>query len=320
MVHVVGASSLPKTLKSLKYQNRRFYLPVVTEIPGLSLKQQSNRKSDDYFKSLQNLLTGKLARCENTVIWHDIINNTLSEHPFKKTPAVSSQALVETLKTIRYMVSAIVYCQRVGIPDAYHDIKKARIPVICVKKNLVSKRKQKDKVFGFKYSAIHQNSLLEPKSLKIVLKNAADIKNIKRNTRTKNKRVSQKKEERDNEQGPNRLVVERLVVGFSDTVWASEIHFLMACRVRKLSLVHVGEKVKISESEKVTPCYKTASRSSASPRNALAMSALNFEKLTAAILLSLEANDQKVLSKTSMISLLKCILAMRQTTALSTKS
>ena len=188
-----GRKLSAKDIEIIEVPEQRFYLPVLTEIPGLSFKQQSNRKSDDYFKSLQNLLTGKLARCENTVIWHDIINNTLSEHPFKKTPAVSSQALVETLKTIRNMVSAIVYCQRVGTPDANHDIKKARIPVISVKKILVSKRKQKDKVFGFKYSAIHQNSLLEPKSLNIVLKNAADLKNIKRKTRTKNTRVSQKK-------------------------------------------------------------------------------------------------------------------------------
>ena len=109
MTHVAGASSLSKALKSLYYQNRKSYFPVVTAIPGLSLKQQSYRTSDDYLRSLQNLPT-----CENLVIWHDVINNTLSEHPFKKTPAVSSQALVETLKTFGNKVSAIVYCQWVG--------------------------------------------------------------------------------------------------------------------------------------------------------------------------------------------------------------
>ena len=58
---------------------------------------------------------------------------------------------------------------------------------------MVSKRKQKDNVFGLKYSAIHQSSLLELKSV-----NIASIS---------------KNEERDNEQGPKRLEV-----GFSDTV------------------------------------------------------------------------------------------------------
>ena len=62
------------------------------------------------------------------MIWHDIIITTLSDHPFKKTPAVSSQALVETLKTISNKVSAIVYFQRYGTPDAYHDIKKGGHP------------------------------------------------------------------------------------------------------------------------------------------------------------------------------------------------
>ena len=73
---------------------RRSYLPIATTISGLSLKHQSNRNSDDYLESHQNLQTGKLAKCVNLVIGHDIFHNTLSEHPFKKISAVSSQALV----------------------------------------------------------------------------------------------------------------------------------------------------------------------------------------------------------------------------------
>ena len=92
-------------------------------------------------------------------------------------------------------LSAIVYCQRVGTPNSYQAIKSAGIPAISVNKNLVSKRKHRDKVHGFKYSVIHQSPLQELKSLNIVLKNGGDLKSLRPNTRTKKTRVSQKQSE-----------------------------------------------------------------------------------------------------------------------------
>ena len=55
----------------------------------------------------------------------------------------------------------------------------------------------------------------------------------------------------------------------------------------------MSEKNLNAQSQKKSPIVtKTASRSSASPRNALAMSGLNFEELAATILLSLKASVQ----------------------------
>ena len=165
----------------------------LTAIPGLSLKPQTERKSKDYLKSLQNLLDGSLSKKRNLVIWHDLINNTLSGHPIKEIPAETPQSLVETLRSIKHKVSAIVYCQRLGTPDVYLELKTSGIPVISVRKNLLSKRKQSNIILNIKYSALHQESNLELKSLIIVLKHADNLKLLTANTRTKKTRLSQKK-------------------------------------------------------------------------------------------------------------------------------
>ena len=98
MVHVIGASSLEKAVSSVQYKVRKFYYTCVTAIPGLCL----NPLNKNPLKNLGNLLkNGNLARKCDLVIWHDLINNTLSNHWKSNTPASSPETLVKLLKEHR---------------------------------------------------------------------------------------------------------------------------------------------------------------------------------------------------------------------------
>ena len=79
-------------------------------------------------------MDGSLSKKRNRVIWHDLINNTLSEHPVKQIPAETPQSLVGTLRSIKHKVSAIVYCQRLATLDVYLELKTSGIPVKCGEK------------------------------------------------------------------------------------------------------------------------------------------------------------------------------------------
>ena len=189
-VYVLGASSLEKAVKSLQYKERRAYNFCVTAIPGLSL----NPLTCNPLKNLGNILEkGYLAKQRNLVLWHDLINNSVSEHWKHRTPALPVEELVTILKRYQDRVKAIVYCRRFGTPDIYKQLKTSGIPVISVRRNLVSKRKQRNHELQKSYSALHQQRHLELKSLDIVLRNADNISFLTKNTRTIKNRLSQKK-------------------------------------------------------------------------------------------------------------------------------
>ena len=130
MVYVVGASSLEKAVSSLQFKSRKFYHSRLTAIPGLSF----NPLSSNPLKVLQNLLQkGSLAKKRNLIIWHDVINNTVSVHWKNQTPALTPQELVGILDQYRLRIRAIVYCRRFGTPDVYKELKTSGLPIISVR-------------------------------------------------------------------------------------------------------------------------------------------------------------------------------------------
>ena len=178
MIYVVGASSLVKAVRSIQYKSRKLYDSRITAISGLTF----NPLSCNPLKNLQNLLQkGFRAKKQNLVIWHDIINNTLSVHWKNQTPPLSAQDLVKILDNYRNRISAIIYCQRLGTPDAYKQLKTSVIPIISVKKNLVSKRQQRDSDLLIKLSLLHQPYHLELKSLSIIFKYSDKLKALTKN-------------------------------------------------------------------------------------------------------------------------------------------
>ena len=164
----------------------------ITAIPGLSL----NPRVQNPLKSLVNLLQkGRLSRIDNLILWHDLVNNTITKHWRTNIPEETPVNFVRTLKKIKYKVSAIVYCRRFGAPDIYTLLKTTGIVIISVRKNLLSKRKQASPLIQRQYSQLHQDSILELKSLQIVLNNVNDLRFLSRNFKPKKKEtISEEKE------------------------------------------------------------------------------------------------------------------------------
>ena len=76
MVFIVAASSVDHALDTLNPENRKTYNKKIFSIPGLSL----NPNTKNPRKIVQNLLWKDLSEKTDIVIWHDVLNNSLSKH------------------------------------------------------------------------------------------------------------------------------------------------------------------------------------------------------------------------------------------------
>ena len=74
MVYIVAASSLHHSLKDLESEKRKVYSTIVTTIPGLSLNPNTKVGKNLQFR----LDEGHLHSRKDLVVWHDIINISIS--------------------------------------------------------------------------------------------------------------------------------------------------------------------------------------------------------------------------------------------------
>ena len=84
LMHVIGANSLHKALQSLKNDKKRKISAHITAIPGLSLNPR-----------VQNPLNN------NLILWHDLVNNTITKHWRTNIPEETPEHFIETLKKIK---------------------------------------------------------------------------------------------------------------------------------------------------------------------------------------------------------------------------
>ena len=76
MVYVIGASSLRRAIDKAPTSIRKSIQGKVFAVPGLSFHPTAKNPN----KQLQNLLKKGLKSCKKIVIWHDLVNNSLSSH------------------------------------------------------------------------------------------------------------------------------------------------------------------------------------------------------------------------------------------------
>ena len=126
------------------------------------------------------------------IFWHYIINNTVTSlKSDNRTPLNGDQLKVEIERLQRKVdVVGIVYCVREDAPDVYNKLKETEIPVLHIVKNLLSRRKQKDKKVLKKYSKLHLDLFLELKTLFSIVRNNGDLKRIckKKNSKLQKQR------------------------------------------------------------------------------------------------------------------------------------
>ena len=118
------------------------------------------------------MLAKDLKEKKDIVIWHDVLNNSISRHDSNNFQALTVPQLIDVLKGLQDKLSALVYCQRFRTPyifDALNVLKTDHyIEVFSIVKDFISSKKQKDPELLKQYKALHQSPELELKSLDFI--------------------------------------------------------------------------------------------------------------------------------------------------------
>ena len=153
MVFILGASSLHHALETLPTEENSFLKEKIYTIPGLSLNNQAKNPQ----KIVQNLLLKDFAEKNEIVIWHDVLNNSLSKHKSNNFRALSVSELLDILRSLENKLRALVYCHRIRTPDISDILKTQSIPLFRIETDFFSTRKQNDPKVLNELKAIHQN-------------------------------------------------------------------------------------------------------------------------------------------------------------------
>ena len=154
MVYLVGARCLANLTRTLDPKDKRRFQRLSYSNPGLSLstpeRRTSTRQCNTCFK------TKLYSQIENEVIWHDVINNSITPHRRNNRP-LSPEQLIETLKKLNSngQIKAIVYTRRVGTPDLSIDLRQTGILILEATKNPSSRRKQANFEYLYQLTQVH---------------------------------------------------------------------------------------------------------------------------------------------------------------------
>ena len=124
-------------------------------------------------KSLQNIIKD-FDYEQEFIVWHDVINNTIADHPFDPLTPLSSAQLLKEIRALKQIVG-VVYCEREGEPGIQLELKTLHIPVVNVVKHLITNSKRKDSSPTNEYNELHQQNSSEIHSLEIVINNGIDL-------------------------------------------------------------------------------------------------------------------------------------------------
>ena len=114
---IIGASCVSKVNRVTPHRVKKEhnFLGNVYDVPSLSLNPNVKNVS----LNLQNLFDKKtLTNRNNIVLWHDVINNSISPHKSNNNHPLTIKQLLEVLKKYRHKLSSIVYNQRFGTQES----------------------------------------------------------------------------------------------------------------------------------------------------------------------------------------------------------
>ena len=192
-MHIFGASSFAAAIQSLPgvVFCRRQHL---TALPGHHLNHLSAKfphKTLQYqlhhLKRLQQTATQPPFRLK-VIIWHDVINNSLTPHSSTYHKPLSPQALVYALSALPCDVVAIVYCQRNGASNVFHLLRQSFL-VLHPVKHLLSHRQQHYPSIVQQYRSLHLDIKIELHMFFLLSRPLHNLTSLpKKKSRSNNKR------------------------------------------------------------------------------------------------------------------------------------
>lgn len=164
MLQIVAASSLFHSIETLDPAEQEDLKYTVEAEPGYSLIQHCI----DPKKNALNFINQPRNLGKQIILWHDLINNSLTPHHSNKHRPLSVNELIRVLKTLKNLF-AVIYCQRTGAPNIFNQLRELDIFVIDIPSHILSKTEQLDTSIKAQYKKLHQSPDAELRSLAVVL-------------------------------------------------------------------------------------------------------------------------------------------------------
>ena len=142
MVVILAASSVHHAIKTAPQVTQNRYKRNVYALPGLSFNPNALKVRRTAQFQLSHFFHDKKRR----VIWHDVVNNSLSRHQSNSNKSLTPSQLIAVLEKYQEGIEAKVYCPREGTRDIYDPLKRSTLVTIHIVKDIVSKRNQKDPI------------------------------------------------------------------------------------------------------------------------------------------------------------------------------
>ena len=207
MVHFLGASGFNFAFKSLSYWDRRHLQSrgYFLSVKGLSFNPNAINKSKDLNLLLKD---GCLKHHKNFVILPGVINNTISAHHSNNNTPYPVDDLVKTLKELKPRIAGIVYCRREGLLDIRAELESIdeKLPIIDVKKHLLSYRKRHNQWIISDVAKLHHSVELHLNMVVTVLKYQHNLRQLVQQTRSKSKNKPLAKQRAKQKQNAQQLL------------------------------------------------------------------------------------------------------------------
>ena len=178
---ILAASSLHHATKTLPPALLDHNKKGIYALPGLSF----NPNEVKLRKTAQFQLNLFFRDKKRLVIWHDVVNNSLSRHCKNNKKPLTPSQLFAALEKYQEHIEAKVYCPREGTLDIYNQLKRSTLVTIGLVKDIVSRRKKKDPSLLKEYRAFYQKLALELKTLTIVLEHKNNLRSLITSSRPK---------------------------------------------------------------------------------------------------------------------------------------
>ena len=193
MVFIIAASSLHHSVNTLPLTLQKRLDDTFKAVPGLSFNLNANNRQ----KTVQYLLSNspKYMVERKFIIWHDVINNSLSKHRSNTDNPLTPESLIKILEEYKNKISAIIYVHRQNTPNNYGRLVETGIITINVTKHLISKRKASNKELIRKLKLIHPPAFLEIKNLRIIRRYFPNLSELI--NKVKSRRPSSRKRKAD---------------------------------------------------------------------------------------------------------------------------
>ena len=138
-IKIIAASSVHNTIGTCS-PSVSLYLPHIISESGMSLTNQNPQKN------VLNVIYKRNWRKERYILWHDVVNNSVSQHPHQNTRPLNEQQFVSALQDLlSFNVVAFCYLPRHDNHfDLFNSLSRMQGTMPFIKmRNLLSKQYRK---------------------------------------------------------------------------------------------------------------------------------------------------------------------------------